>query len=149
MNIRSGIINDSITRVKEHNVAIAEISCDGNNIMNVRNIPLFPSIGAVQSSETNNNNNASDVIDNRTANRYLNASLSLILLHFDHSTSFIYLIVIAWNPSDLEQTAWIPAMNRRDYQNLCLEKLKKINQFLEALVLMICLTTRHLCRLMG
>jgi len=80
MNIRSGIINDSITRVKEYNVAIAEISCDGNNITNVRNIPLFPSIGVVQSSETNNNNNASDVIDNRTANRYLNnASLNLIL----------------------------------------------------------------------
>lgn len=82
MNIRSGIINDSITRVKEYNnVAIAEISCDGNNISNVRNIPLFPSIGVAQSSDTNNNNNnnASDVIDNRTANRYLNASLNLIL----------------------------------------------------------------------
>jgi hypothetical protein len=85
MNIRSGIINDSITRVKEYNnVAIAEISCDVNNISNVRNIPLFPSIGFAQSSETSNNNNsnnnnASDVIDNRTANRYLNVSLNLIL----------------------------------------------------------------------
>lgn len=79
MSIRSGIIIDSITRVKEYNgVTIAEISCDGNNISNVRNIPLFPSIGVAQSSETNSNN-LSDVIDNRAANRYLNPPLYLFL----------------------------------------------------------------------
>ena len=91
MSIRSGIIIDSITRVKEYNnVAIAEISCDGNNISNVRNIPLFPSIGAAQNSETNNNN-TSDVIDNRAANGYFNAPLYLIFIceYYDLSTSFI------------------------------------------------------------
>ena len=96
MSIRSGIIVDSITRVKEYNnVAIAEISCDGNNISNVRNIPLFPSIGAAQNSETNNNSNTSDIIDNRAANRYFIAPLYLIFIceYYDLSTSFIFLFI--------------------------------------------------------